>query len=135
MTGVFDQVTERPNPTAASVAGVLRSLATILHHATEDRLQFDIAFALSGAFPSERVEREVILEGDLGRIDVVVGRVGIEVKIAGRPEDVSEQLRRYARSERLDELVLVTTRIDHGSGAGKVDGKPAQIVNLVGARL
>lgn len=47
------------------------------------------------------------------RIDLLVGTVGIEVKVAGSIAAVTRQLRRYATSGLITELVLVTTRVAH----------------------
>jgi alkanesulfonate monooxygenase SsuD/methylene tetrahydromethanopterin reductase-like flavin-dependent oxidoreductase (luciferase family) len=52
-----------------------------------------------------------------------VGTAGIEVKIAGQPGRVVEQLRRYAEHDRIDELVLVTSRVRH-QAPGALNGKP-----------
>lgn len=54
--------------------------------------------------------REVRLN-DHDRIDFLVGVVGIEVKVAGSIGPVARQLRRYAESPMIDELILVTTRV------------------------
>ena len=56
--------------------------------------------------------REVILT-DADRIDILVGRTGIEVKIAGAPLAVARQLQRYAHSPDIDVLILATTRASH----------------------
>src|SRR6266545_6624548 len=89
---------------------------------TEAELQQGLAAALEGGgFP---VEREVRI-GVRDRVDLLVGgRVGLEVKTAGAWRDVERQLRRYLRSDRLEELVLVTAialhrRIAQGDVGGK----------------
>ena len=50
--------------------------------------------------------------GGFGRIDFLVGRCGLEVKIAhvSSPREVHRQLVRYLRSPELDALVLATGR-------------------------
>lgn len=122
-------------PTPHTVA---RAITVAKHHfryPNEDALQQQLYTLLRGAFDSAEVRREVILEGDLGRVDVMVDRVAVEVKVASRPREVRAQLERYASSSQIDGLVLVTSRVDHGSGSGAILGKPAVIVSLVGAAL
>src|SRR5258708_35581089 len=70
-------------------------------YATEDDLQRGLAAALAGA--GFDVEREVRLD-NRSRIDLLVGRVGVEVKVAGAATSVLRQLRRYALSDRVDGL-------------------------------
>ena len=56
-------------------------------------------------------EREVELT-PRSRVDFLLcGVVGVEVKIAGFPNDVLRQLARYAEVPRIQGLVLVTTRM------------------------
>lgn len=79
-------------------------------YATEAQLEDGIAEALQrGGFD---VRRQVVLEG-LGRIDLLVGSVGIEVKIAGATPEVSRQLDRYLESPAIEGIVLVTGRSLH----------------------
>lgn len=77
---------------------------------TEDDLQAGIYAALreAGLLPT----REVRLNAR-DRIDLVVDRVGIEVKVASTWRDVARQLNRYLESDRFDDVVLVTTRATH----------------------
>jgi len=96
------------------VSTTARQLADYLaryrfHFADEDQLQAALAGALASRYP---VEREVPLLG-LGRIDLMVERVGIEVKIQGATADVQRQLRRYCESALVEELLVVTTRLRH----------------------
>jgi len=56
--------------------------------------------------------REFILQAR-DRIDFIVGTVGIEVKIKGSYTQVASQLLRYAESELVTHLILVTTRASH----------------------
>lgn len=91
----------------------------------EDDLQVAIATVLRDA--QQEFEREVTLQpGD--RIDFLVGTIGIEVKVAGRSSQVLRQLQRYARSDRVQSLVLVTTRIQVGNQPGQIGLKPVHIV-------
>lgn len=78
--------------------------------ATEDDLQRGLDAALTGA--GFTVEREVRLNS-ADRIDLLIGRVGIEVKITGAWKNVGRQLERYLRSDQLDDLILVTCKASH----------------------
>lgn len=68
----------------------------------------DLALRRAGAAPL----REVRLTA-ADRIDLLIGTVGIEVKVAGSVAAVERQLRRYATCGLISELVLVTTRVAH----------------------
>lgn len=98
--------------------------------ASEEELQRGIAAALADA--GVGAEREVRLT-PRDRIDLLAGRVGVEVKVAGLARDVERQLARYAASDRVDALVLVTTRAGHRPPE-EINGKPVLTVFL-GARL
>lgn len=100
---------------------------------TEDDLQQELHTALAAAgIPSTR---EVRLSDGRSRIDLLAGRVGIEVKTNGGWADVIRQLTRYAHCSELDELVLVTTRTKHHHLPSEVVGKPLHLVSLIGAAL
>jgi len=77
------------------------------------------------------VRREVHLDAR-DRIDILTGRVGIEVKVAGQSDRVLSQLRRYADSPLLDQLVLVTTCARHRDFPARVGGKPLTVVRIGG---
>ena len=64
------------------------------------------------------------------RIDFLVGRIGIEVKTRHSRADVLRQLDRYAQSEMLDSLILVTTRAQHRDAPESIRGKPLALVYL-----
>ena len=63
------------------------------------------------------------------RIDFLVGRVGVEVKIGQPRRQILRQLERYAGSDRLDELLLVSSA-PFPSGGFRAHGKPVFIVSL-----
>ncbi len=73
------------------------------------------------------VEREVVVPG-AGRIDLAVGRVGVEVKVAGTPAAVDRQLARYRASGAFDAVVLVTTRPVHLSLSDPGGTVPLRVV-------
>ncbi len=90
----------------AAIADLLR--ARTYRFVDEDALQHLVDVVLRSA--GVLVRREVRLTAR-DRIDLVAGEVGIEVKVAGSPDRVWSQLRRYAASPLVAELVLVTARL------------------------
>lgn len=115
------------------VAQVLAT--TRFSHTDEAGLQEAIAAALAGSFDADlKVEREVRI-GPGERIDLLVidehayTVTGIEVKVAGSTAMVIRQLRRYANSGRVDDLILVTTRVVHRELHGvTLSGVPVTVV-------
>lgn len=99
-----------------------------LSYANEDELQAGLAAALTEA--GYEVQREVRLT-PRDRIDLLVGDVGIEVKIAGDYARVNRQLERYAASDQVASLILVTNRHRHNPPAA-IAGKPVSVVRLLG---
>lgn len=95
--------------------------------ASEAELQETIAATLSpfGA------KREAKL-GDAGRIDFLIGRVGVEVKVAGSLSLVAGQVMRYIDSGAIDALLLVTTKHAHMRIAGKRLGVDVRVRVLAG---
>lgn len=78
---------------------------SLINVSTEAAAHNDIAKAL--AAQGLDVRREVRLS-DRDRIDVMVGGVGVEVKIKGSRRDIYRQLQRYAASDQVSALVLAT---------------------------
>lgn len=73
------------------------------------------------------VEREVRIS-DRDRLDLMVGRVAIEVKTKGSPVNLARQLQRYAHSDLVEEIVLVTSRPQHEAFLGaEIAGKPVEV--------
>lgn len=104
-----------------------------LQFVTEDDLQQELHTALAAA--GIEATREVRLSDGRSRIDLMAGRVGIEVKTNGGWADVIRQLTRYAHCVEIDELVLVTTRTKHHHLPSEAAGKPLHLVSLIGAAL
>lgn len=98
-------------------------------HVHEDELQLGIAEVLAAA--GLEAEREVRLS-PRDRIDFLVGTVGVEVKVAGTAAAAKRQLERYAESDRVEELVLVTDRVQAGAQPATINGKPLRVVALLG---
>lgn len=78
--------------------------------------------------------REVVM-GPRNRIDLLVGRTGIEVKIAGQVANVTRQLQRYAERDEIDSLILITTIAKHSTIPRTISGKPVHIHSLIGQGL
>lgn len=98
-------------------------------YASERDLQSGILEALQAA--DLNVDPEVSLTpGD--RIDFLVGDVGVEVKVTGSVEAVTRQLIRYAKSDRVSALVLVTTKARHRAVPRSLCGKPVDVVSVSG---
>lgn len=112
--------------TTDAITAILRRSS--LRYASEDELQEAIALALTAAGIDH--EREVRLNAR-DRIDLLAGTVGIEVKVAGDARRVDRQLERYAASDRVDALILVTNRCRHRPPP-RIDGKPVTVVLLSG---
>lgn len=108
-----------------SVGAIVDALAGYrFAYATEDGLQEGIAKALTAkGFP---VEREVRLDAR-SRLDLLVGSVAIEVKVAGRSPIM--QVRRYLEHWRVEGLVLVTGRVTHRMPES-INGKPIRVVQI-----
>ena len=104
--------------------------ANTYRFATEDELQRGIAAALTNA--EIPFEREVRL-GLPDRIDFLCGDVGIEVKIGGGISALTRQLSRYADSERIAALVVVTSRNQHRVQLPRrINDKPIAVVVVGG---
>lgn len=76
----------------------------------ENNLQADIAYLL-GSMGIE-FRREVALNSK-DRIDFVAGKIGIEAKVDGSHDQVLRQLSRYAQSDSIESILLVTRRSVH----------------------
>lgn len=95
-----------------------------LHDAIADALRHQgIAF-----------EREVRLTAH-DRIDFLCEDLGIEVKVEGAITSITRQLHRYAQSDRIGRLMLVTTRMRHLSCARELNGKKVDVLHLIGGSL
>ena len=110
---------------AVSIDDVAATVSTRRYQFTDEYgLQDLLAEALAGLGP---VDREVRVPG-AGRVDLAVGRVGVEVKVAGTPAAVSRQLARYRASGAFDAVVLVTTRPVHLSLSDPGAAVPLRVV-------
>lgn len=97
---------------------------------SESELQEQIAGVLDASgVPNER---ELAL-GPKDRLDfLVTGDIAVEVKIASSRSEVLRQLHRYAQSERIAGIVLVTNRARHIQMPDSLNGKPVRVASLLG---
>lgn len=100
-----------------------------LRASSERQLQQALAELFVGAHVA--FEREVSLT-TTDRVDFLVGRVGLEVKVDGSLTMVTRQLHRYAQSTLVDELVLVTTRVQQARLPAEIAGKRIHVAALMG---
>jgi uncharacterized Zn finger protein (UPF0148 family) len=98
-------------------------------HADESGLQAGVAAVLTAA--GRPAHREVRLTAR-DRIDILTGRVGIEVKVRGATDALLRQLQRYAQHTQIDALIVVTTVAKHRSLPQSVGGKPLAVIHLGG---
>jgi len=102
------------NTSPLRLAGDIRRIlsAARVDLSDEKRTQAEIERLLHAHLPDGVVvEREARLEDDLGIIDFLIGRVGVEVKRrSGSPRSILRQLERYSRSASIDVLVLASNK-------------------------
>jgi hypothetical protein len=79
-------------------------------------------------------DREVRLSPQ-DRIDFLIDDVGIEVKINGSITSVVKQLQRYAKSDRITSLILVTGRTQLSRIPDRLNGKPLRVAALLSSIL
>lgn len=71
--------------------------------------------------------REHRLDGE-NIIDFLVGDIGIEVKLKGKPKDIYRQLQRYAEFQQVNHIILVTAK-SMGLPA-EINGKSVYYINI-----
>jgi hypothetical protein len=122
----------KPREMAITAAQIITSFR--YSFTNEIELQDGVATALFEAGIIH--EREVKLSSR-DRIDFLIPPgIGIEVKeIAQSPSKVLRQLHRYAESDRIVALALVTARSQHIVLPSEIGGKPLVVVNLSGGSL
>jgi hypothetical protein len=96
---------------------------------SEDMLQELIGAVLLEA--GIEATREVRINSK-DRLDFLAGSVAIEVKIKGSRAEVLTQIHRYAQSERISAIVLVTTKPRHHGMPAELNGKEVHVASLLG---
>lgn len=96
----------------------------------------DLQDGISQVLDQEGVDydREVSLSPQ-DRIDFLIDDVGIEVKINGSLTSVMQQLQRYAKSDRINSIILVTGRIQLSRIPDRLNGKPLRVAALLSSLL
>lgn len=125
MTEAFWPVHASADPVAGTIEAAVRLWS--FRFQDEDELQVALAYVLTRS--GFDVQREVVL-GPRNRVDLLIGRTGVEVKVKGTKAEVVRQLTRYARSDLIDDLVLVSPLSRHWQMPATVGGKPLLVVRL-----
>lgn len=112
-------------PDRFAVADVLRGHRYLYRNEAE--LSDALADALVAAGLPARREARL---GDRDRIDLLVGNVGVEVKVAGSLEALTRQIQRYAHAPEITELVVVTDRAALRAVPHAIAGVPVELVYL-----
>jgi len=112
--------------TAAIVAAVRRGRYSYRQE-TQLHLGLEAAMRHAGINPVPEVRLNA-----RDRIDFVVDRVGVEVKIKGTVDSLHRQLMRYADSDQLDELLVITTDPHHRDLPPTLNEKPLTVL-VIGA--
>lgn len=103
----------------------LLSACCLLRFSTEERKladEFEQLLRMGGF----EYEREFVL-GEKDRLDFFVAGVAVEIKTASGYNAVLRQLGRYAEHERVEAVLLITTRSDHQKMPAALGGKPVTV--------
>lgn len=97
----------------------------------------DLQEGLSLLFVQQQIafRREVDL-GEHGRIDFLIDSdqgIGLEVKVDGSLTAVTRQIHRYAQSEHVGVIILVTSKLTHDHMPVTMNGKQVYVVPLIGS--
>lgn len=65
------------------------------------------------------------------RLDFLVGTIAIEAKVDGSLADLTRQVHRYAKSDRVQAIVVVSSKARHRQLPREIQGKPVRVVPLV----
>jgi hypothetical protein len=100
------------------------------------RTESDLHREIAGVWRTANVpvRHEVSLGPGL-RIDFVSRGIGVEIKTAGSPVDISKQLRRYGTTYKLSALLLLTTCPSHLQIPEHGYGVPTAAIGLSAVRL
>lgn len=93
---------------------------------TETLAQRGLARIFAAAGLDARAEVRL---SDKDRIDFMIGRIGLEVKTGHSRRTILRQLERYAKSEEVDSLILVTS-IAFPTTNPPIEGKPLLVASL-----
>lgn len=103
-------------------------LLTSCHYRVCGEKELQAALAVVLETKGLTIQREVKIND--GKIDILCGSVGIEVKIKGSYSDIVRQLHRYAQSEKITSLILASTKHSHRLLIHEFNGKKLYYVKL-----
>ena len=109
-------------PTVDAVVDVIRGYRYT--HTGEAALRDAVAATLAAHGWEPEVERRL---SDRDRVDVLVGRVAVECKTAGTWQALARQAQRYAHSDAVDGIVVVTTKAAHLTLPDTLAGVPVRV--------
>jgi hypothetical protein len=112
-----------------TVDDVRTALGGMTVHGSEEELNL-LVERLLGAAGIEFKREHPLSKRD--RVDFLVGRLALELKVDGSAAAILRQLDRYAESPDVDDLVLVTTRHSHRFATTKLRGKPIHVICMGG---
>ena len=127
MKAQTDSITE-----TGGIQRILNVLSTYSFSLSDEKvLQGEISEVLDQEGIAHR--REVRLN-DKDIIDFIFdGGIGMEVKIKGQKLAIYRQLKRYATSDQINQLILLTS-VSMGT-PGVIEGKPTSVLSLSKAHL
>lgn len=120
--------------TGTTYTGMMEKICFLLsryrfNFTNEDELQAGIAQILDACMPL-RAMREVVIDR-IGRLDFLVdGEIAIETKIGGSANELMRQVARYAQSDRIQAILVVTSRATH-TLPESFNGKPVMVHSLL----
>ena len=100
---------------------------TRFHYRSETDLQISISKILTQEQILHR--REVVLSPRF-RIDFMIGNTGLEVKVDGSLAGITRQLWKYSLFPQIQNLILVTTKMQHRRLPLQMNGKDLFVVCL-----
>jgi hypothetical protein len=113
--------------TAAAISDAVRRSRYVYAQETELHLGLEAAMRAAGFEPVPEVKLN-----RRDRIDFLIGRVGVEVKIKGTRDALHRQVLRYAESPLVDELLVITTVRAHRGLPAEIGGKPLSVLVIGG---
>jgi hypothetical protein len=95
-------------------------------HKTGSEAEFQATTEVALTTAGVEFQREVRINAQ-DRLDFLVGRIAIELKISGFPNEVSRQLQRYAQHADIDEIILLTSKTTLCRMPQQLSGKPIHV--------
>lgn len=120
-------VVKAPATESAGILGeILQSYG--FRYFSEMELHSQIAEALNRE--GIAFDREVRLT-EKDRVDFMVGGIAVEVKVDGAKNEVLRQIHRYAQSDMVSAIVVVTDKARHLNLPCCLNGKPVVVSSLI----